>query len=784
MMGPLNPKQFHSRIWGVVLVLALLLTFLCSNLYSIQYTNGPEYAAQAVARVAEVEDVPASRGLILDRNGKVLVSNEISYQVTLDMSRMGEPEERCANLLSLIQVAREEGVAWADTLPISASAPFTYTEEHPFYTASTNEAGEPEYQMTRLGRLAVYMGWIEDPEELAEGEVPEQDAAEQEEPGLWDRLLTLVGLRKQEEPREEPQPYRLPTAEELLGEMCRDLDIKGQGAVDEKAARAAGETVPTLNLGDMDPGDARAVAGVLYELYYRSRIADWPPYYFAEDVDVDFITRVKELNLRGVEIETASVRKYETEYAAHLLGYTGAITKDTWPSYQEKGGYNMNDTVGVSGAEAAFEEYLHGTPGQQALERNENGKIVSAQWLTDEETGESLAPQPGSNVFLTIDLGLQQKVEDTLAARVPGLSDTVEGAACVVEDVRTGEILASASYPTYSLPDFRKDYNSLLDDPLKPLNNRAFSGLYPPGSTFKMISAIAGLEEEIITPSTIIRDEGQYTYWPTPQPKCWIYRQYGRTHGPVNVSDAIEVSCNYFFYDVGRRVGIEKLDEYAAKFGLGQKTGVELSEAAGVVASPEFTESLGGKWYEGNVLSVAIGQESTQVTPIQLANYIDDLNIMYYEEPVHPLNAVSMREIKENIRIPVASGERIYTRLGYRPFFENRSLSVIQPDVCLCGGISEAKKICDMADTYDVKVQIHVCGGPISQAAALHVETAIPNFLIHEQHSYGIKQGLRDTCVYDYLPDDHGELTVPELPGIGQEITEETMAKTWVYTIQ
>ena len=109
----------------------------------------------------------------------------------------------------------------------------------------------------------------------------------------------------------------------------------------------------------------------------------------------------------------------------------------------------MNDTVGVSGAEAAFEEYLHGTPGQQALERNENGKIVSAQWLTDEETGESLAPQPGSNVFLTIDLGLQQKVEDTLAARVPGLSDTVEGAACVVEDVRTGEILASASYPTY-----------------------------------------------------------------------------------------------------------------------------------------------------------------------------------------------------------------------------------------------------------------------------------------------------------------------------------------------
>lgn len=170
-------------------------------------------------------------------------------------------------------------------------------------------------------------------------------------------------------------------------------------------------------------------------------------------------------------------------------------------------------------------------------------------------------------------------------------------------------------------------------------------------------------------------------------------------------------------------------------------------------------------------------------TAIQLANYIDDLNIMYYEEPVHPLNFVSMGEISHKIHIPVAAGERIYTRLGYRPFFENRSLSVIQPDVCLCGGISETKKVCDMADTYDMKVQIHVCGGPISQAAALHIETAIPNFLIHEQHSYGIKQGLRDTCVHDYLPDENGELSVPELPGIGQEITKDTMEKTLVYTV-
>ena len=384
--------------------------------------------------------------------------------------------------------------------------------------------------------------------------------------------------------------------------------------------------MPTLNIGDMSETDARAVAGVLYELYYRSRITNWPPYYFAEDVDVDFITRVKELGIKGVEIETTSVRKYETEFAAHLLGRVAAMNADEVDYYLGLDeGYTQNDYVGREGAELAFESYLHGTPGERAVERNEDGKITSSVWLTDEETGEAKVPEPGDNVFLTIDIELQQMVEELLAERVPGLSDEVEGAACTVQLVDTGEILAAASYPTFNLDTYVEDYAENSTDPLKPLMNRAFQGLYPPGSTFKMITAIAGLEEGIIEPSTIIRDLGRYTYWSTPQPMCWIYRQGGGTHGPVNVTRAIEVSCNYFMYDVGRRLGIDKLDEYAAMFGLGQKTGVELYEESGVVASPAFTESLGGTWYEGNVLSVAIGQESTQVTPIQLTNYISTL---------------------------------------------------------------------------------------------------------------------------------------------------------------
>ena len=180
--------------------------------------------------------------------------------------------------------------------------------------------------------------------------------------------------------------------------MCKSFGVKGEGAVDEAAAKESGEAVPTLNIGDMSETDARAVAGVLCELYYRNRITNWPIYYFAEDVDVDFITRVKELGIKGVEIETASVRKAETEFAAHLLGRVAAMETDEVDYYLGLDeGYTQNDYVGREGAELAFESYLHGTPGERAVERNEDGKITSSVWLTDEETGEAKVPEPGDN---------------------------------------------------------------------------------------------------------------------------------------------------------------------------------------------------------------------------------------------------------------------------------------------------------------------------------------------------------------------------------------------------
>ena len=174
----------------------------------------------------------------------------------------------------------------------------------------------------------------------------------------------------------------------------------------------------------------------------------------------------------------------------------------------------------------------------------------------------------------------------------------------------------------------------------------------------------------------------------------------------------------------------------------------------------------------------------TSTTPaIQFGRMIEELGVLYYEEPTMPLNPKQMKKISDNVAIPLAAGERIYWRWGYRPFLEDGSLSVIQPDICTCGGVSEVKKICDMAHIYDVTVQIHVCGGPISTAAALHMEAAIPNFMIHELHRYALLEPNTSTCVHNYMP-EKGMYSVPELPGLGQELTRETLAASTVVTVK
>ncbi|ALP92619.1 penicillin-binding transpeptidase domain-containing protein [Intestinimonas butyriciproducens] len=471
-------------------------------------------------------------------------------------------EDRNTVLLRLLDICREESVTWSDTLPVSRSAPYVFTAEGAY---------------GNLRKYAEKMKW--------DGLVP---TAEE-----------LEALQSAESPA-------LPSAERLLAKLRETYQVD-----------------PALS-----DGEARDLVGVLYELALRSREITWSSYVFAQDVEMAFIVKVKEASLSGVSIDTTTVREYNTSYAAHLLGRVGLMDSDEWNNIYQALDYPYNASVGKDGMEQAFESYLHGVPGKRAIETNDQGKVVSADdnWKIDERTGEPQAPQPGCNVISTLDIKLQEAVERALADGVGALkSEDTQGAAAVVIDVNDGGVLASASYPTYDLSTFLQNYTELANDPLNPLFNRATQGVYPPGSTFKMVTAIAGLQEGVITPTDEILDTGRYTYYKDYQPQCWYYRQYGRTHGKENVSEAIRDSCNIFFYDVGRRLGISLLDEYAQKFGLGEYTGIEVYESKGHVAGPGYTESLGQKWYDGNTLPAAIGQENNQFTPIQLANYVATL---------------------------------------------------------------------------------------------------------------------------------------------------------------
>jgi len=558
----LEERRLLSRTGTLLILGSALLILFFVVLYELQIVSGAEYAAKANQQIARTETVEASRGRILDRYGRELVGNKLSYRVKLDTSLMGDEEQINETLLSLLELCRQYDVEWEDTFPVEVYSPYRYT---------LTTAGETV--RTRLTRLCQSMKWTD----------PELDRLLEQIEGGTGALLETE-----------------PSAGNLINQMSEKLEFP-QG---------------------ISPRERRDLLGVRYELLLRARDIARVEYVFAREVEIEFITAVKESNLAGVLIEPTTVRVYNTPYAAHILGRVGSISDTMWEEYKELG-YNMDDTVGRDGAEAAFEEYLRGTDGIRAVETNSTGKVVNESWLVN-EAGEELIPQPGDNVILELDIRLQEVVERSLAEHIPALKEAQKGAAVVI-DVDTAGVLASASYPTFDLASYSKNFNELMEDPLQPTFNRAFMGLYAPGSTFKMVTAIGGLEEEIITPYTKIVDTGRYTYYKDYQPQCWIFRQQGGTHGPQNVSQAIKNSCNVFFYDVGRRLGIDKLGDYARLFGLGEYTGVELPEAKGVVAGPEFTQSIGGKWNAGSTLPAAIGQENNQFTPLQLANYIATL---------------------------------------------------------------------------------------------------------------------------------------------------------------
>ena len=601
-------KQFNIRTLIISILLALLLIGFVMVLYNLQIVKGDEYRAASTVKIANTVTVEAARGEILDRYGRSLVGNRATYEITLNSSLMGAEAERNANLMELITICRENGLEWTDTLPISKDAPFTYTDENAL--VYTNSEGKVKFS---------YLGSLLNALPLGTDILPNR----------WDSddLAAASSVADLGEG---------PTAEEVID------GLRQYFLIDESLSDA----------------DARALIGVLYELNLRSQNVKQTEYIFAQDVDIDVISAVKERSLTGVNISATTVRQYNTTSAAHLLGRVGSIQSANWETYKAKG-YNMNDKVGIDGMEAAFEDYLRGKSGTLIQEMNTSGKVVSESWMVDDETGEAMEPEPGNHVMTTLDLRLQEKVEEVLANTIESLADTKEKGAIIVQSVNDGGILAMASYPTYDLSTVYSSteaYKAVSDDPRNPFVNRATSEIYYPGSTFKPLVAIAALEEGLVTPTEEIQDTGalqlpeeeHYPYGDY-HPQCWIYRQYRGTHGWENMADALRDSCNIYFYTLGHRLGIDKIDEYAAMFGLGQKTGLELSEAEGYVAGPETSAMLGQEWYGGNLLSAAIGQDNTKITMLQLSNYIATLVNGGNRYQTHLLKTVKSSDFSETV---------------------------------------------------------------------------------------------------------------------------------------
>lgn len=536
-----NKAKLLRRLIALFVILVLLAGVSAAGLFSLQIINGKEYREQAANRLTSSSTVSASRGEIVDRYGRPLVTNESVYSLRIDYSYW-DKEKQNNTILSLVRLIRDAGSEETDSLPITRVEPFEYIGE------------ESDAEREALADFA-------------------------EEKKLGKNL----------------------TAPEMLKALRKYYEI------DES----------------LSDGNARIVAGVRYEME-RSNFSSYNSFIIASDVSLDLISQVKERQreFMGVNIETESVRKYETTYAAHILGRVGPMYAEDWEGEDGQGGYNqvdgyqMSDLVGKQGVEKSFEEYLHGVSGTRSIETDISGKVTNVI--------EGKKPQPGNNCILTIDLDLQKAAEDSLANTLPSIGSTA-GAAVAI-DVNSGQVLAMASYPTIDLTRWNELYSTWATDEVnRPLINRAIGGAYAPGSTYKILTAMAGLEEGVIDGSTVINCQHYYTRFS----KSRTYRCMG-WHGPSNVLRAIQKSCNVYFYEVGYLLGGEKLEEWEHLFGFGEKTGIELEgERSGSASGPKNRAAMLenvptlNPWQEpgGDVITTAIGQCDNAFTPLQLANY-------------------------------------------------------------------------------------------------------------------------------------------------------------------
>lgn len=568
-------KNGFVRFYIIIATVVLLAAACAVRLVDLQIVKGSEYAEINNERLIRAYSVAAPRGEILDNKGKPLVENRTGYSIRVQKIGLND-DELNRILYSAAKLAAEYGAETESSFPIvkdenGKSLAFDFTIE--------------ENGGTRPVEGVKYPKTTEKPDEKTSDAKETEDktnAGDSEEK----RAEKLEAWKK------DNKLTDFSSAEEILDFYEKKYAVSSE----------------------YDSDTALAITAIRYAMD-KASFSEKNSYKLCRDVDMAVVQQIKEQysDFPGIDVVIEPFRSFtKGTLAAHILGRTGRIYAEEYAEMKNDG-YGINDMIGKDGLEKVLEKYLKGKDGYKSVEMSRGGGVTRI--LQDKE------PKSGNYAKLTLDRDLQEATENALKEKISQAVGTGSGAAIAVNP-KTGGVLAMASYPTYDLSTFNEDYDKLIKSKTKPLINRVLNGTYSPGSTFKPLTSVAALESGTITPDTYITDLGKYTYYPSYQPTCLVYSSSGATHGTINVSQAIGVSCNYFFYDVGRRMGIETLDQYASNFGLGQTTGIELPESTGILASPSNRESAGGVWYPGDVLQAAIGQSDNLFTPAQLASYI------------------------------------------------------------------------------------------------------------------------------------------------------------------
>lgn len=531
-------KIFLSREYVLLMLVFIVGITFFIKLIDLQIVNGSTYRENSEKKIARTVKIEAPRGEIYDRNGIVLATNRLGYDLSIYKTKITN-DRLNQIILDIANILNKNGDKIFSSLPIENG-------KIKFYTTSERTTFSNIFDVDENASL----------EDIIKKASEIYDISD-----LYtnDQKLNIIKIRY-------------------------EINING------------------------------------YSLFKSVKIAN--------DISYESMAMIEEKKeeLPGIYVNTVSKRIYPySNLFSHLIGYTGKINEEEYLSLKDKG-YSYTSNVGKLGIEKSYEKYLKGTDGIIRTEVDSLGNTTSEYTYTQTVSG--------SDITLTIDYRLQKVAKEALIKVIKNIKEgngrynkysDADSGAVIALDIKTGEILSMVSYPDYDTNLFingisNSNWQELNSNTLRPMFNRVIGGLYSPGSTYKMLTAIAGLETGAITTKELIKDTGIYAYGH--HPKCWIYTSNGGTHGNINVTEAIKVSCNCFFYEVGRRMGIDELVKYSKSFGLGAKTGIEIyGEQIGMIAGDENTKN----WYLGDTLSAAIGQSYNSFTPIELVNYIATL---------------------------------------------------------------------------------------------------------------------------------------------------------------